>query len=144
MQSSLLVALIGEAHKSVTARLSGRGIRHDLSRLAGGEASLEQRHKNELVHLGAEVSDEDGELGTALVTVYKSQCLTLDRNEIKNVNEPSINQSATRRPVQLEVSAIGSRDRSAIESQGLVGGLRSGELDEAVAGVAEPRLSVIN
>lgn len=68
VQSSLLVALVGEAHKSVTARLSGRGIRHDLSGLAGGETSLEQRHEDELVDLRTEVSDKDGELGTALVT----------------------------------------------------------------------------
>lgn len=68
VQSSLLVALIGEAHESVTARLSGSGIRHDLSRLAGGEASLEQRHEDEFVHLRTEVSDKDRELGAALVT----------------------------------------------------------------------------
>lgn len=41
VQSTLLVALVGEAHESVTARLAGGSIRHDLGGLARGEASLE-------------------------------------------------------------------------------------------------------
>lgn len=52
-------------------------------------------------------------------------------------NEPSVNQSTARSPVQLEVSTIGTRNRSAVESQGLVGGLGGGELDKAVAGVTD-------
>lgn len=65
-------------------------------------------------------------------------------NRIKKGNEPSINQTATGGPVQLEVSTVGARDRGTIEGQGLVGGLRARELDEAVTGVTGARLLAIN
>lgn len=42
-EGALLVILVGEAHKAVSTALARHGIRHDLSRLAGGEAGLEER-----------------------------------------------------------------------------------------------------
>jgi hypothetical protein len=60
---------------------------------------------------------------------------------VRKGNEPSINQSTARGPVQLEVSTVGARDRSTIESQGLVSRLRAGELDKAVPGVTDTIVS---
>ena len=60
---------------------------------------------------------------------------------VRKGNEPSINQSTARGPVQLEVSTVGARDRCTVESQGLVGGLGIGELDKAVAGVTDTLVS---
>lgn len=67
-QRPLLVRLVGEADKAVATALTRDGIRHDLGRLAAGEASLEQRNQDILVHLGAEVTNKDGVLGAAIVT----------------------------------------------------------------------------
>jgi hypothetical protein len=51
-------------------------------------------------------------------------------------NIPAINQTTARSPVKFE-DALGVRDGSAVERQGLVSGLRCTELDEAIAGVAD-------
>lgn len=51
-------------------------------------------------------------------------------------DEPSINETAARSPVQLEVLAVGAGDGSAGQSEGLVGSFSARELDEAVASVA--------
>lgn len=71
-ESPLLVAFVGEAHESVSARLSSGGVRHDLRGLAGWETSLEEGYENELVDLRAEVANEDRVLRSPLVTMSKS------------------------------------------------------------------------
>lgn len=68
-ERALLVVLVGEAHKSVAAALAGHGIGHDLSRLARGEASLEERNQDIFVDLGAEIANEDAVLGAAIVSI---------------------------------------------------------------------------
>lgn len=72
LKSALLVTLLGEAHEAVAAGLASVGVGHDLGRLAGGEAGLEQGDQDVLGHLGAKVADEDGELGAAVVAVFKA------------------------------------------------------------------------
>lgn len=67
-QGALLIALITKANEAVAARLASHGIRHDLGRLARRKAGLEERDQHEFVNFGAEVADEDGELGAAVVT----------------------------------------------------------------------------
>lgn len=96
MQSSLLVTLIGEAHESVTARLSSRSIRHNLRGLARGEASLEERDEDELVHLRAEVSNEDRELRTTFVAVVRESVLSLTRREGDQEGQHTVDQPVHR------------------------------------------------
>jgi hypothetical protein len=67
-ESTLLVVLIGEADETVAARHAADRISHDLGRLAGGEAALEEGNEDVFVHLGAEVANEDGVLGTTVIT----------------------------------------------------------------------------
>jgi hypothetical protein len=66
-ESLLLVLLAGESHEPIAARHSRDGVRHDLGRLARRKLVLEQLDEDELVDLGAEVADEDGVFGTAVV-----------------------------------------------------------------------------
>ena len=74
-QGTLLVVLVGEAHKTVTAGHAADGIGHDLGGLAGREAALEERDEDVFVDLGAEVTHEDGVLGATVITaVYKRRC----------------------------------------------------------------------
>jgi hypothetical protein len=68
-QSTLLVGLVGKANKAVATALARHGVRHDLGALAGGEASLEERHKDILIDLRAKIADEDGVFRTAILTV---------------------------------------------------------------------------
>lgn len=70
-QSTLLVALVGEADEAVAARHAADGIGHDLGGLARREATLEQRDQNVLVDLGTQVTNEDGELGTTVIAAGK-------------------------------------------------------------------------
>jgi hypothetical protein len=132
-ESSLLIALVGEAHESVSARLSGGGVGHDLGGLARREASLEQGNKNKLVHLGAEVTDEDGVLGAALVTMFK---LVLSRKVLKAENKPAVNQATTRGPVELEMAVVGAWDGGSVHCEGLVSRFSRGKLDETVSSIA--------
>jgi hypothetical protein len=64
----LLILLIGKAHEAIATRHSADGICHDLGRLAGRVPVLEERHENEFGDLRAQVTDEDGELGTTVIT----------------------------------------------------------------------------
>jgi len=114
-KSALLVVLIGKADKPIATALAGHGIGHDLSRLAGWEARLEERNQNVFVDLGSEVTNEDAVFGTAVV--------------------PSINKTAARCPVKLELAG-GVWDGSVVEAKGLGSGIRGLELDEAVSSVA--------
>lgn len=67
-ESALLVILIGKADEPVATALTGHGIGHDLSRLAGREACLEERNQDVFVDLGAKVADENAVLGSTIVT----------------------------------------------------------------------------
>lgn len=51
-ERTLLVVFVRETDKSVAARHAADGISHDLSRLAGREAALEERDENIFVDLG--------------------------------------------------------------------------------------------
>jgi len=114
-KSTLLVILVGKANEPVATALTGHGIGHDLSRLAGREACLEERNQNVFIDLGTEIADEDAVLRTTVVA--------------------SVNQTTARRPVKLELAgAVGNR--VAIKTQGLGGCIGGGELDEAVASVS--------
>jgi hypothetical protein len=63
----LLLFLIGEANETVSTRHAANGVRHDLGGLARLELVLKQLDKNELVDLGAEITDENRELGAAVI-----------------------------------------------------------------------------
>lgn len=67
-QSTLLVILVGETNETVAARHAADGVGHDLGGLAGREAALEEGDQNVFVHLRAKVTNEDGVLGTTVVT----------------------------------------------------------------------------
>ena len=67
MQSSLLITLIGKAHKSVTARLSSGSIRHDLGGLAALVLVLKQLYEDKLVDLRTQIANEDAVLGATVV-----------------------------------------------------------------------------
>lgn len=67
-QSTLLVVLVGETNETVAARHAADGVRHDLGGLAGREAALEEGDQDVFVHLGAEVTNEDGVLRATVVT----------------------------------------------------------------------------
>lgn len=58
-EGALLVSLVREANKAVSARLASVGIGHDLGTLAGREAGLEQRDQNEFSDLRAKIANED-------------------------------------------------------------------------------------
>ena len=67
-EGALLVVLIREANKAVTAALARHSIRHDLSRLARRESGLEKGDEDVFVDLRAEVTNKDGVLGTTILT----------------------------------------------------------------------------
>lgn len=70
-ESTLLVVLVGEADETVAAGHAADGVSHDLGRLARREAALEERDEDVFVHLGAEVTNEDGVLGTTVIAAGK-------------------------------------------------------------------------
>jgi hypothetical protein len=80
---------------------------------------LEELYKDKLGDLGAQVSDEDAELGTTLIAA-------------------SVSQTTTRGPVQLEW-AVGVGDQLTVESKGLGRGIRAREVDEAISSIAAMR-----
>lgn len=67
-ESALLVVLVGETDESVAAGHARDGIGHDLGGLARGETALEEGDEDVFVDLGAEVTNEDGVLGTTVIT----------------------------------------------------------------------------
>lgn len=101
---------------------------------------MEERDKNELVDLRTKISNEDRELGTAVIATSDVRKHKYDAvyRVTKAQNLPTIDKSAARSPVELEGTArVGHR--GAVESEGLLGGLRGAELDEAIA-----RITVIS
>jgi hypothetical protein len=79
-EGALLVTLIGEANKTVSTRHAGNGVSHDFSALAARETRLEKWHQDVFVDLWSEVSDEDREFWSTVITV-KSQPT---QNKVKN------------------------------------------------------------
>lgn len=98
-EGALLILLVGEANEAVATRLSGHSVGHNLSRLARREATLEKRHENELVNLGAEVANEDGILRATVIT--------------------TINKTAATSPVKLE-DPVGVGNGLAVQAQARV------------------------
>jgi len=70
-ESTLLVVLVGEANETVATGHAADGVGHDLGGLARRETALEERDEDVFIHLGAEVPNEDGVLGTTVVTAGK-------------------------------------------------------------------------
>ena len=71
-EGALLVRLVAKADESISARLSSHRVGHDLRGLARRKTALEERNEDELVDLGAEVADEDRELGAAIIATGMS------------------------------------------------------------------------
>jgi hypothetical protein len=69
-ERALLIILVGKANESIASALAGHGIRHNLGRLARGEACLEQGNEDILVDLGAKITNEDAVFGTSIVTAW--------------------------------------------------------------------------
>lgn len=67
-QRPLLIRLIREPDEAVASALTRDGIRHDLGRLAAGEAGLEKRNQDILIHFGTKVTDEDRVLRATIIT----------------------------------------------------------------------------
>lgn len=67
-QSPLLVVLVGEADEAVATRHAADRVGHDLGRLAGREAALEERNEDILVDLRAQVTNEDRVLRATVIT----------------------------------------------------------------------------
>lgn len=67
-ESTLLVVLIRETDETVAAGHAADRVGHDLGGLARGEAALEEGDKNVFVNLRAEIANEDGVLGAAVIT----------------------------------------------------------------------------
>lgn len=139
VESAQLVGLVGEADEAISAGLASVGVGHDLRALARREAALEQRHEDVLGDLRTKITDKDGELGAAIVT--EQQELALRKVQGRSpMNIPSVDEAATRSPVQLELLAVAARDASSSQGQSLVSGVSIRELDEAVTRIAENML----
>jgi hypothetical protein len=121
-KSLLLVLLIGETDETVTARHAADGVGHDLGGLGGGVLVLEKLHEDELGDLGTKVSNEDRELGAALVTA-------------------AVSEAAAGGPVELE-GAVGVGDKLAVEGKGLRRSIRAGEVNEAISSVTAAQISL--
>jgi hypothetical protein len=123
-KSQLLVALVGKADETVASGQAADGVGHDLGRLARVVLSLEERHEDVLVDLGAKVADKDGKFGTTVVAA-------------------AVGKAAAGCPVELELTvAVG--DALAVELECLGGSVGAFKINEAVASVAsELYLSVI-
>lgn len=66
-QGAVLILLVRESDKSVSARHSADGVGHNLGRLARRESRLEERDEDVFVDFRAEITDKDGVLGSAVV-----------------------------------------------------------------------------
>lgn len=67
-QSALLILLIGKTNETVTARHSRDWVGHDLCRLAGWKACLEKGNEDVFVDFWSEITDEDGEFWSTVIT----------------------------------------------------------------------------
>lgn len=141
-QGTLLIILIRESNEAVASALAGHGIRHDLGRLARGEASLEKRDQDVFINLGAEITNEDAILGATVITVgeglYQHKCLVLELAKdclIMRNYSPSVHKATARSPIKLELTRA-VRDRGPIKPECLGSRIRGSKLDKAVAGIA--------
>ena len=66
LEGALLLGFVGEADEAIAARHAGHGVGHDFGGFTRGEFRLEEGVEDVFVYFGTEVTDEDGELGTAL------------------------------------------------------------------------------
>ena len=115
-ESQLLVALVGEADETVASGKAADGVGHDLGGLARVVLGLEEGHEDVFVDLRAKVADEDGELGSAVVTA-------------------AVGKTSARCPVQLELTvAVG--DALTVELKSLGCSVGAFKINEAVASVA--------
>jgi hypothetical protein len=111
-----LVALVGEADETVASGKAADGVGHDLGGLARVVLGLEEGHEDVFVDLRAKVADEDGELGSAVVTA-------------------AVGKTSARCPVQLELTvAVG--DALTVELKSLGCSVGAFKINEAVASVA--------
>lgn len=131
-QGTVLVLLVGEADEAISARHAADGVGHDLGRLARRESRLEERNQDIFIDLWSKVTDEDGVLRSAVVTI-KSQ--SHDHSREITEYKPSISESTTRGPVKFERTGA-VRDLGAVQRKSLRSSSRGLELDEAVASIA--------
>lgn len=115
VESALLVSLIGKANEAVAPRQAANGVRHDFGRLARVVLALEERHEDVLIDLWAEITNEDGELGTTVVTA-------------------AVCKSTATGPVELKLTVRVGNDL-AVELESLGSGIGALEIDEAIASV---------
>ena len=104
-QSTILVLLIGEPDEAISTRHSRNRVGHDFGRLARGEAVLEQRDKNKLVHFWAEVANKDGVFRWAVLTAECAGVSERTQEEDSRIGDnvlPLLSQTATRCPIKLE------------------------------------------
>lgn len=137
-ESTLLVVLVGEANEAVAAGHAADGVGHDLSRLARGEAALEERDEDIFVHLRAEITDEDGVLGATVITAGKQGGVSLETGGKRNERDsclPAIGKTATGSPVELE-DPVGVGHGGTVQRKGLGSGGRGSEIDETVSSIA--------
>jgi hypothetical protein len=118
-KGKLLITLVGKTNEAVAPGETADRVGHDLGRLARVVLGLEQRHEDVLIDLGAEVADEDGELGTTVVTA-------------------AVGKATAGGPVELEL-AVAVRDNLAVELKSLGSRIWALEINEAVASVASGR-----
>jgi hypothetical protein len=112
----LLVFLAGESDETITAGHAADWVGHDLCRLSGRVAVLEELYEDEFSHFWAKVTDEDGEFGATLVTA-------------------AIGETTTRSPIKLE-RAVRVGNKLTIERQGLGSGISAREINEAISSIA--------
>jgi hypothetical protein len=135
-KGALLVVLVGETDETVTTGHAADGVGHDLGRLARGETALEQRDEDVLVDLGTEVTNEDGVLGTTVITAKYGLVPGESKNtNLKGSSLPAVSEATAGSPVELE-DPVGVRHGSAVQGEGLGSGGRGSEVDEAVASIA--------
>lgn len=114
-ESTLLIALVGEANETVAAGHARKRIGHDLCRLARRETALEEGDQDVFVNFGAQIADEDGVLGTTVVA--------------------SISKATASRPVELERTGR-VRHGLTTELKSLGSGLGGREVDKTITSVA--------
>ena len=114
-QGALLIGFVGEADEAVATRKAADGVRHDLGRLAGWEAVLENADENVFVDLRPKIADENGVFGATIVAA-------------------AIGEAAARSPVQLE-RAVRVGDQRAIQGKGLLSSIGAFEINEAISSI---------
>ena len=131
----LLVFLTDESDEAVAARHSADGVGHDLSGLGGRVPVLEELDEDELGDFGAQVTDEDAVLGSALVAATLCVSPIVSAGYLPGSDSPPVSKTTTRGPVELE-GAVGVRDQLAVESERFGSSLSAGEINETISSIA--------